>query len=196
MKNILVGLAVLSTVTFTSCGDGGTGEKADSLKPGELTKQQLLDSIHNEENRLGMIPPENYNAQLAMTALRCYIEFANRFPEDTATAEYLFRAADISQGLGDYQKQVEFLETIIEKHTGYRNYAAACFSAAMTYDQYLENIDFGADRATQLYQFVIDKYPDSPYADNARVLIQFVGKPDSVYDNYILDQMEKNESQK
>ncbi len=192
MYRIFICFGFIAALFFGSCGDASQQPSADSLKDSQITKEQLLDSINKEETK--MRASKTYVPQQAMSALRLYIEFTNRFPDDTMTAEYLFRASDIASGLGNYQQQVDFLETIIENHPEYDQYDAVCFSAALTYDDHLENVNFGADRAIQLYDYVIEKYPNSSYAESAKTLKEFVGKPDSVYDNYLREQMKANES--
>ena len=191
MKKIIFAIVAATIVTLMSCGDSQQNPHGDTAV--ELTREQRVDSSSKEEAK--MRASQNYAPQQAMSALRLYTEFANRFPKDTMTAEYLFRASDIAMGLGDYQQQVDLLEIIIDQHTGYDQYDAACFSAAMTYDEHFEKVNFGADRAIQLYEFVIANYPNSSYAKAAETLKEFVGKPDSVYENYIMGQLEKNNSQ-
>lgn len=177
-----------------SCGESTHSDGSDTLPNGQLTRDQLVDSISKEEAK--MRASKVYVPQQAMTALRLYTEFFTRFPNDTLTPEYLFLASNIAQGLGNYQQAAEFLETIIEKHPGFRKYPDAVFSAALLYDDHLEKVNFGADRAIQLYDYVIQKYPNTSYAESAKTLKEFVGKPDSVYDNYIMEQMKKNDSPK
>lgn len=174
-----------------SCGDHSQTPAGDTLKQGGVTKEQLLDSINQEQAK--MSASKTYVPQQAMGALRLYLDYSNRFPEDTMTPEFLFRASDIAQGLGNYQQAADLLEKIIEQYPGYNKYADACFTAALIYDDHLEKVNFGADRAIQLYDYVIEKYPNTYYAESAKTLKEYVGKPDSVYDKYIEEQMKKNQ---
>lgn len=189
MIRVLICIAALCILSLSACGDSSQPKKTDTLKPGEITKEQLLDSINKEQAK--MSASKTYVPQQAMGALRLYIEFSNRFPQDTMTPEFLFRASDIAQGIGDYQQAADLLEKIIDQYPGYNKYADACFTAALVYDDHLEKVNFGADRAIQLYNYVIEKYPNTYYAESAKTLKEFVGKPDSVYDNYIEEQMKK-----
>lgn len=192
MNKILLFVTAIVLFAMTSCGnEAGPADATDSTPSEELTKEQLVDSIQKEETK--MRSSQDFDPRQAMSALRLYTEYCNRYPDDTATAEYLFRASDIAQGTGNYQQAAELLETILEKHPGYRNYVDACFSAALVYDNYLENVNRGADRAIELYDFIIEKYPNSYYAEQAKVLKTYVGKPDSVYYNDLREKMKTNQ---
>lgn len=189
MNKILL-FAGLLCVAMSSCGTSDKSPKTDSINK-ELTKKELTDSITHEENV--MRTSKTFIPQQALSAMRLYIEFANKYPEDTMAPEYLFRASDIAQGTGNYEDATQYLEKIIDQYTGYNKYPDALFAAALIYDQYLENVGHGADHARELYGFLIEKYPTTYYAEQAKVLLDFVGKPDSVYDNYIEEKMKEQE---
>lgn len=193
MNRILLAAALIG-IGLSSCGTSEQQAATDSVQKVELTKKQLSDSIAHEENV--MRTSKTYIPQQAMSAMRLYIEYANKYPDDTLTPEYLFRASDIAQGTGNYEDATQYLEKIIDHYTGYNKYPDAVFAAALIYDQYLEKVGHGADRARELYGFLIEKYPTTNYAEQAKVLVDFVGKPDSVYDNYIEAKMKEQENSK
>ncbi|MDQ3108821.1 MAG: tetratricopeptide repeat protein [Bacteroidota bacterium] len=187
MKFILSTLIVF-TIFISSC-------QSPEEKAAEKAKQ---DSIANVNARVKakfvvdsaeqvMRADKTYNMKNAMGTLKAYNDYVTKFPTDTITAEYLFRAADLAQGAKQYTQAVNYLETIIENHKGYRNSDIACFMAAYIYDNNLEEVNHGGDRAKQLYQFVIDNYPESTWAEQAKVLITYVG----VSENVMLDSIIK-----
>ena len=150
-------------------------------------RQKYYDAVVAAENTLRNSKSNVMDMKLASDALRAYSDFAVNYPNDSMTPEYYFRAADIAQGMRNYQQAAVYLETIIGKYKGYPKYADACFVAAFIYDTYLEDVNHGGDRAKQLYQYVIDNYPKSSYADQSKVLIQYIGKPDSLMLNDIIE---------
>src|ERR1044072_5872885 len=131
-------------------------------------------------------PKNNYDPKLANATLKAYNDCVVTFPNDTATAEYLFLAAFLAQGAQNYEQAAVYLETILDKHKDYKKYAIAFFAAANLYDDHLENVNHGDDRARQLYQYIITHYPNTKLANDSKVLIQYVGKPDSVLINDVL----------
>jgi tetratricopeptide (TPR) repeat protein len=191
MKSIFYSLTAI--ILLASCGTGSdpVAEKAkqDSIEKVAARGKYYQDVLNAEKN---LDPKKSYSAKAMNEALRAYSAFVTNYPNDSMTPEYYFRAADLSQGLGNYPQSAAYLEVIIDKHKGYKRYPDALFAAANVYDTYLENVNHGDDRAKQLYQFIIDKYPTSSYAENSAVLIGYVGKPDSVLFNDIINKAEKN----
>lgn len=177
-KKLILAAGITAAFTITSCGNG-SGSDADSLKNDTHAMMMTrIDSIYKK-----MSQSNTYDPSQAMDAMRMYVEFSTKYPKDSMTAEYLFRASDIAQGTGNYQQAAEYLETILSEHTMYTKYPDALFSAALVYDEHLENVNHGGDRAIQLYDLIINKYPGSNYAEQSAVLKTYVGKPDSVFYN-------------
>lgn len=174
---------IVTALTFASCGNGkNEAPVSDSATIALQARAMYLAEIDTAET--AMRSSKTFDSKLALDALRAYNDFCVKYPNDSLTAEYLFRASDIAQGTGNYQQAAVFLETILENHTGYAKYSDACFAAAFVYDEYLEKVNDGAARAIELYDFIIAKYPDSPYAEQSKVLKQYVGKENSVlYDD-------------
>lgn len=187
MNKLTLILSAIAILTFSSCGNDSADVKNDT----QAMMVAKIDSIY-----VSMGKSQTYNQNEAMNALRLYVEYATKYPNDSLTAEYLFRASDIAQGTGNYQQAAEYLETILEKHTMYTKYPDVLFSAALVYDNYLENVNHGDDRAIQLYDVIIAKYPESNYAEQSKVLKTYVGKPDSVFYNDIRRKADSIEAEK
>ncbi len=187
MKRLTLLLSVITIIYFSSCGNEGAEVKNDTQ--GLMIAK--IDSIY-----VSMGKSETYDPKEAMNALRLYVEYATKYPDDSLTAEYLFRASDIAQGTGNYQQAAEFLETILNKHTMYTKYPDVLFSAALVYDNYLETVNHGDERAVQLYDVIISKYPETNYAEQSKVLKTYVGKPDSVFYNDIRRKADSIEASK
>ncbi len=178
MKTLVALLSAITVITFSSCGNGNGGP-GDSVK--DDSHAILITKI--EAQKTQMSQSQNYDPQEALAALRLYSEFVTKYPDDTLTPEYLFTASDLATGTGNYQQAAEYLEIILAEYTMYEKYPDAMFAAALVYDSYLENVNHGDERAIQLYDQVVAKYPASPYAEQAKILRTYVGKPDSVFFN-------------
>lgn len=188
MKKFLVIPIALLAIAISSC-QSEQDKIAEKAKADSLVKMQSREKYYKAVDSAEKVlrsKKDVFDMKLANMTIQAYSNFTTTFPDDSLTPEYLFRAADLAQGTRNYQQAAAYLETIIEKHKGYRKYADACFVAAYVYDTYLEDVNHGDDRAKQLYQFVIDKYPNTSYAEQAKVLIGYVGKPDSLLLNDII----------
>lgn len=133
-----------------------------------------------------------YNAQHAADALRAYNDFFTKYPEDSLSAEFLFLSANLAKNFGNYQQAAVYYETIIDKHKNYNHYAETVFMAANLYDERLEKVNHGDERARQLYQFVIDNYPGTLMAEESKTFIQYIGKTDAEVIDLIIKQAEQD----
>jgi len=194
MKNFLALSGVVITLLLASCGNGSTDAPAsDSATMALHARSMYLAEIDTAEQ--AMRGSKTFDSKLAIEALRAYNDFCVKYPKDSLTPEYLFRASDIAQGTGNYQQAAIYLETILANHTEYPKYSDACFAAAFVYDEYLEKVNDGGERAKELYDFIITKYPSSPYAEQSKVLKQYVGKDNNeLYEDIRkkADSVEKN----
>ncbi len=185
----LTGIIFIALISFSSCHSGDDNAAKEKAQKDSLAKiaarGKYLKAITDAEADMRKTG-NNYDQRLAMATLKAYNDFTVTFPDDSLTAEYLFLASDLAEGAHNYQQEAVYLETIIEKHKNFNKYPDAVFKAAYVYDTFLENVNHGGDRAKQLYQFVITNYPNTHEASDAQVLIQYIGKPDSVMINDIM----------
>ncbi|CAN5259184.1 hypothetical protein BH09BAC5_BH09BAC5_21290 [soil metagenome] len=177
---ILVTIFISSFLISCQSAEEKAAEKAkqDSLAAC-VVHDRFLHLVDSSETV--MKADKNYDQRNAMGTLKAYNDFVQKYPTDTMTDEYLFRASDLAQGAKQYTQAAEYLETILANHKDYRKYRIACFTAAYIYDSYLEEVNHGDDRAKQLYQFVIDNYPNTSEAEQSKILITKVGIPDDVW---------------
>jgi TolA-binding protein len=184
-KLLIIPVALFFLASCKSESDKANEKAAQDSVVKMQARQNYVQAVKHAED--SMRASGKYDQKLAVATIKAYNDFTVMFPNDSLTPEYLFRAADLAQGTHNYQQAAVYLETIIEKHKGYPKYVDACFVAAYVYDSYLENVNHGDDRARQLYNFVITNYPNTSYAEQSKVLVNYVGKPDSVLLNDIMN---------
>lgn len=188
-KLILIPVALLMLVSCVNETEKAAEKnKQDSLAKVE-SRKKYYDAVLAAQKI--MANDKMFDKKKAGDALRAYSDFFTMFPNDSLAPEYLFRAGQLAEGFQNYQQAAVYYETIIEKHKGYDQYGVVLFAAANVYDQYLEKVNHGDERARQLYEFVISQYPNSRQAEDARFLIQYIGKPDSVMINDIMKKAEE-----
>lgn len=192
MKKLLfIPIALMFLVSCESEAD----KAAEKAKQDSITKiesrKKYYEAVQAAQKTLSQ--DKMFDKKKASDALRAYSDFFTMFPEDSLAPEYLFRAGQLAEGFGNYQQAGVYYETVIEKHKGYKRYPDVVFAAALMYDTYLEKVNHGDDRAKQLYNFVISNYPGTRMAEDAKVMVQYVGLPDSVMINDILKKAEAAE---
>jgi len=130
--------------------------------------------------------PDAYTYNRAITA---YTRFANSFPDDTMAPVCLFDAANISMSLTQYQRAINYYDTISTKYPTFKRAADCIFIRGFIYDDKLKD----TAKARAMYQEVINKYPHDSIASQARAAIAILGKS---YDEIIKQFEEKNKAQK
>lgn len=167
---------------LTACGAADAPVKKDSTTDAlknladESLKPKYRKAVDDAETKLRSTG--TFDPVLANITIKAYNDYANTYPKDTLAPEYLFRASDLAQGTRNYKQATIFLEKIISVYPNYRQHADACFVCAFVYDSYLEK-ENGEARAKELYEFVIREYPTSPYADQSKALLKYIGVSDS-----------------
>jgi tetratricopeptide (TPR) repeat protein len=104
---------------------------------------------------------------------KAYREYIDTYPDDSLSADYLFKLSEISGALGKHGESVELLEELIEKYPDYRKLPDALFLKGFILEDKLHNLN----KAQRAYEELISKFPEHPYAENAKVIIENLGVP-------------------
>lgn len=98
------------------------------------------------------------------------IAFAEKFPEDKQSDEYLFKAASIYIGMGQSQKALETLRKYLKVYPGGKKAPEAVFNIGYVYDTQLHD----AVKARESYEAFITNYPQHPLAKDTRMMIELL----------------------
>jgi tetratricopeptide (TPR) repeat protein len=112
------------------------------------------------------------NSRLANDLVVSYISFAEQFPSDTLSPEYLFRAAEVSSGIGNPVKAIELYKQVYEKYPSYKRSSYSLFLQGFVYENQLRD----TANARKIYSLFIEKYPSHPLARDVKFSIDNLGK--------------------
>ncbi len=101
-----------------------------------------------------------------------YVEYTKEFPDDTLSPLFLLRAAELFKLSGKPTKGFALLDSVYLKYPNSKWAPAALLTAAIWYDQEAKDIA----RARQKLITLLEKYPDSEFADDARKLLDLLDK--------------------
>jgi tetratricopeptide (TPR) repeat protein len=101
-----------------------------------------------------------------------YMAYADKWPEDTNSVNYLFKAADISMNLLDPYLSLELFERIMEEYPGYEKIPHCLFLRGYILENNLRDLD----AAKELYLEFLEKYPDHDFADDVEISLKYLGK--------------------
>jgi len=131
-------------------------------------KQKQIDQISKAEMELMkdtslMVDPEKGKVMKDL-----YLKFADQYSTDTMSAGYLFKAADLSNGLRDPKSTVEILDRLLVKYPTHPKCASALFLQAFIYDTELKL----ADSAKVKYKEFVQRFPNDPLASSAQATFE------------------------
>lgn len=119
----------------------------------------------------------------ALRLLNIYQDRYNLTPSDSISISGLFEAARIADGLGKFDKAIELLGVFHDATKDSDKRAEAAFLVAFIYDAHLKNVN----KATDYYNKVIQLYPTSSWAQQAKDALHLVGKSDEELIRFLED---------
>jgi tetratricopeptide (TPR) repeat protein len=137
-------------------------------------KKKVLDRIAVNEAKIfgdskGTIPDQ----KTGMEMIQAYTDYANAWPKDTLSAEFLFKGAEIAMNLNQSAMSIEYFNRILLNYHGFSKLPYCLFMQAYI----LENQMNQYDQAKTRYQEFIDKYPNHVLVKDAKASIENMGKP-------------------
>jgi outer membrane protein assembly factor BamD (BamD/ComL family) len=161
MKKVVLISALLISVMACS----GPGKSGD-------TKKSIQNSITASEDKMFNNPDTRITREDAVELIGLYEKYADKFPEDSLAPVYLFRASDISMNLQQPVKTIALFNKIMTKYPDYEKTSSVMFLKAFVYEDQLHDLN----KAKKYYEEFLEKYPDSDFADDARISLQNLGK--------------------
>lgn len=161
MKKVVLISAVLISMMACS-GPNNSGD----------TRTSLQDSITTSENKMFNNQETRITKEDAISLIGFYEKYADEFPEDSLAPVYLFRASDISMNLQQPVKTIDLFNKIMTKYPDYEKTPSVMFLKAFVYEDQLHDLS----KAKKYYEEFLEKYPDSDFADDAKISLQNLGK--------------------
>lgn len=100
--------------------------------------------------------------------------FALVSPKDAQSPALLYKAAETARTIQAFSKAIELYDWLIDKYPNFENVAQAMFLKGFTLDNDLRRLE----EARQVYEDFLAAYPQDDFADDARFLLDNLGKTD------------------
>lgn len=165
MNRLTYVLGVGLLLIISACGPS---EKP--LTPNELVLAKIdsLEAILFTESE----HPSDPNA--GMLLVRQYAQFYQNNPSDSLAIDMLFKAGEVSMGIGQGNLAVKYFRTVYEDHPNFKRAPEALFLCGFCE----ENVNVDTAQARFFYQKFVDDYPKHELAEDARFSIQNLGMSD------------------
>jgi len=168
---------VLAGTVFFSCDDGfNTAEpprRGSQQQPAATgSSDPLLIEIRDMEARAKT--DSVIDRAVGLRLLKAYQDYYNKHSKDSLGLAYLFEAGRVADAMGKYEKAVDLLINYHDAVANIDKRAEAAYLVAFIYDAHLHD----TNKAIQYYNKVIDLYPNSTWAEQAKAALHLVGKSD------------------
>ena len=162
--NKLFPILFLSIALLASCGGESTKQEPTN------SKQAKADKINELEQQLYDTKDEtpDLDRQAALDVVKLYQQFADTFPDDPRSPQYLFKGGEVSIALQQYHLAISFYEKCFKKYPDYERRPDCLYLQGFIYDNHLEYHAV----AKENYERVIKEFPNHPYAKDAEAAIQ------------------------
>ena len=154
-------LIILLSVLILSACKQKSERDVEFEKVNKLEEQLYGDSLVTEIDQT-----------LAANMIQAYVNFSQRFKEDSLAPEFFYKAAEISMNLNQGNQAILYFETIKLKYPNFNKIPECLFLQAFINEDQLNN----QERSTELYNEFMKKYPNHDLFDDAQISIQNMGK--------------------
>jgi outer membrane protein assembly factor BamD (BamD/ComL family) len=168
VKGVFFAALLLGAV---SCGNDEK-EVVAPRRPKESPRELYLKQISRYEAE--MHKSLKLDPNVATIAAKAYDDFVTNFPDDSLSPDFVFKAAEISTANQQYTQALMYYEMITSKYPGFKLTAESLYLQGYLLDNFLND----DEKAKVIYEQVIAKYPDLPYASDAKAAIRNLGKSD------------------
>jgi TolA-binding protein len=127
-------------------------------------KEKLSEEITMGEAKLFSDSLKSLNVDESNNVLNNYLIYADKFKDDTLSANYLFKAADLANGLHRPKEAIAIFDRLRTSFPNYRKAPAALFMQGFIYETAMGE----KAEAKEKYKEFVQKYPDHKLAPSAQ----------------------------
>jgi len=156
--NLKINLLILMTllVVLSSCN---TEKKKSMSAIVEMEKKTITKELE-------------INDTIANKLLIQYLEFAERYPDAKETPEYIFKAAEITNGRRRYVEAITLFEKVFTKYPKYKRAPESMFLCGFISETSMNNLA----KAGEYYKKFIETYPENPLRKDAEASLKNLNK--------------------
>ncbi len=107
--------------------------------------------------------------------------FAQSYPDDSEAASILFKAAEVSQRIGEYGRALKLWDMVYNRYNTYQKAPDALFMQAFVFENDLKDIKL----AKMYYGNFLKRYPDHALIDQITIILKNIDKsPEELIKNF------------
>lgn len=167
------------TITLISCGGSGDESKAVEIKKDSLVVNDgNCETYYQDAKKMDeiLMKETSVKKDLAAKSINAFNLYASHCKNDSLAPIFLLKAGQVAQSVGDFKQAEILLNECNTAFPKFRNRGAVLFILAQLYDD-VAMIN-NEDKAKAIYEEIIQSYPNSPWARDAKICIDNLGKTD------------------
>lgn len=131
----------------------------------------------NLSDRIARLEKQAFSTENAITPeiaenlVDAYCDFATQNPENQQSAEYLFKAMDVSMNFDNPAKTFDIIDRLVREYPDYEKTQMAVFVKGFIYETRYNNIE----QAKAAYEKYLELYPEGEMAADCRASIENLG---------------------
>lgn len=170
-RTLKIMLALVMAFGMFACGEKKITEK-------EL--QELEATVLNPEAPI--------NAEAVPEVVEKFCKFVEQNPEDVNAPDWLFKALDLSVNFLEPEKSLAIGNQFIESYPDNDRTPMVMFVlGSMVYEEKLQDYD----KAREIYETILAKYPDSDFVPSVEAALRFLGKtPEEIVKEFEMQQQQ------
>lgn len=150
----------------------------------EMSHDELISAIDSiQEPLIKSARVESIDTAQGNKLVNLYVKFADKYPDDTLSALYLHRAAQIATGMGQIDDMVAYYDRVMENYPDYK-YLDECY--------YFKGIALDnagrKEEARKAYQEFLEEYPDHFLVQDIKNAISLLDVSDEVLGRMLMEQ--------
>jgi outer membrane protein assembly factor BamD (BamD/ComL family) len=157
LNRFFVPVLFVGFLILVSCGSSDKDLKAEI--------EQMEDSLFADVTKM-------INKSLAQELINKYIELADAYPDDPESPVALFKAGDMSMNLNMSQQAIQIFDRIMKEYPNYEKTPQCLFLKGYIYENDFRDLQ----KAKEIYEEFLEKYPEDDFADDAEISIKNLGK--------------------
>ena len=138
-----------------------------TIEEGKKMIENMVEKLRNDTSS------KQPNMALYKQSALTYDKFAEAFPNDSQTIDYLFKSAELHRSLKEFDVAVTIYEKIVKSVTANSKQANCLFLMGFTYENELNQ----KEKAKQYYNEFLEKYPKHELIESVKFSLKNIDKP-------------------
>lgn len=131
-------------------------------------KERLANRIAKAEQALLNDSTKTLDPSIAKKVMKDYLDYASQYKDDTLAPVFLFKAADLANGLQQPAESIRLYQQLLKDYPDFKKAPAALFMIGFIFDTSLND----KAKAKEFYTRFLSAYPQHPLAQSAHASLE------------------------